>query len=233
MTIVWTRGLADWGGDRGLLAGLPDVVHVPCVRLSAVTVPPVGKLFSVYVITSAHVLDFVSLPAGAVVHTLGVETARAAEKAGVRVEVHAGVRTAAELAPRLIAALAPGTTVAIPGPEVPAFDLAAALRTGGLTAEALACYRTEAKARKADGTEFSAAEAAAFLASGRGAVCFASPSAVAGFRAVFGGGGAWTAACIGPTTAASAQGTFHRVVTAAENSLMSLLATAKPLARTG
>ncbi len=226
MTLVWTRGASDWDEDRALLAGIGGVVRVPCVRLVGLPAAPT-KHYDVYVVASAHTLAYFRLPAGAQVHAFGAATAAAAARAGARVERHEGLRTAAELASKLLILLDKNTIVAVPGAEAPAFDLTGALCAGGLAAEAIACYRTEAGATHPDGAAFSDEEARAFMAKTRGVVCFASPSAVAGFCAAF-PRTELAAACIGPTTAKAAAPRFTRTATASKNSLAGLIAAARP-----
>lgn len=227
MTIVWTRGLADWAEDRALLAGIPGIVHVPCVRLVGLEVPSrPTKQFSVYIVASPHTFAFYPLPLGATVHTFGARSAAAARSAGAHVVHHEGLRSAAELIPILLKTLNKDVTIGIPGAAEPAVDLVTPLRAGGFQAEALPCYQTEAQATKSDGSPFLPEEVQAFVARLKGAVvCFASPSAVDGFVKTLPGADV-TAACIGPTTARAAAAHFPRTATAPENTLASLAASA-------
>lgn len=228
MSLVWTRALADWSDDQALLSGRTDLVRVPCVRL--VTLAPAFdfKQFNVYVAASAHVFEHLSLTPGARIHVFGDATESAARQRGFAVVRHQGVRTAADWAPRLAAVLDQNQSVGVLSAAVPAFDLSAALRAAGIDATSIACYRTEAGAHKIDGSPFTDAEARDFGARLRGVVCFASPSAVEGFCAVF-PSGSLAAVCIGPTTAKAAAAHFVRTATAAQNSLASLIDAASQL----
>ncbi len=241
--VIWTRSRADWDEDRALLARLgltgSSVLHVPCVALAAVPVGPIGYgEYSDWVLTSAHAVEFFAadperlgaLRAAPRVHTFGEATTAALRKLGAHVEAHEGLRTAEELTARLALSLPETAKVVVPGAREPAFDVAGALKAGGRKAEAVACYATVTGAKRSDGSAFSAAHAKILPETWSGVACFASPSAVRGFTAVFAATPRLVALALGPSTAAAARRhAFASVQVAPENTLESMAKTAAAL----
>ena len=239
--LVWTRGADDWASDAPLLAALPagvQLVRLPCVALAPRPALPARERYDHVVLTSAHAVDFAladtrlaPLLRGAQgVWTHGAATAARLRAAGLAVTLVDGARTGAELGAALVARLPEGASVLLPTAAEPAYDLAAWLRGQGFAAEAAVCYETAVGAREVDGRALADSRRDELAATLTGIVCFGSPSAVAGFAAELLPGRlstALVAAVIGPTTAAAAaERAFARVVTARENSLAALVATA-------
>ncbi len=240
-TLVWTRTRDDWEADEPLLkARVPrgtGVLHLPCLTLVplAAAAAPAGPYEHV-VLTSANAVAFALrdpllapvVRAAKKLRTHGPATARALEAHGLTPSLVPDVRTAAELGTALGGEVPRGARILLAGAKLPAFDLEGNFRARGYDARYVACYDTVPGARQADGGAVPAEMIAELTRTLMGAVCFASPSAVRGFAAVFEPAetrlkAALRAVAIGPTTAGAAARHFAKVTTAASNSVASLV----------
>ena len=247
---VWTRARADWPRDAGLLGDIPNFVHIPCLAIEDFHEPLAATAASTLVVTSPRGAMALAkemarraamkAPWPSAIHAFGDETMRQIKAATDTLPanrrptliLHGAARTAVALAPLLAATIDQSTPVAIIGPAEPAYDLAGYLSSRGWQATHFACYRTQSQATTAAGVMLTPADIRQLAATLTGVVCFASPTAVAGFATAFepkmtGLARTLVAAALGPTTAAAASLHFSRVELARENDLANLITTAK------
>lgn len=240
-SLIWTRSLADWAADRSLtaLVAASDVVlHVPCISIQAITLTETVKPATHVVFTSvnAAVLSM-AIPQLAtivrvakVVYSHGDATVEALRASGIQA-VKVPVRTAEELSLWLASHLPPAAHVCIPGAEAPAWPMAESLRKLGFQVASYSVYRTRAIACNQAGQAWTPAATKEATQQWCGVIAFASPSAVAGFAAVFHPkdnqlSSKLVAVAIGPTTRNAAKSHFVRVEMAAANTVSSLAAKA-------
>ena len=246
LTLIWTRGLQDWAVDAPVLSGSAaaswDLLHIPCVEIRTLPlVLPQGTPDYV-VITSANAAKRAadnpafkqSMLAAKQVLTHGAKTAKALQALGINATLVSSASTAADLCTWLGQNLQKPAHIWLPVAAEPAFDMAAGLAALGFATSVLPCYETLAEARQANREPFSEALVAQLQQELTGVICFASPSAVAGFARVFAPrshalGRSLHACVIGPTTEAAAVAYFERVTVAAEASIEALVAKALSL----
>jgi len=245
-TLIWTRSVEDWPADAPVLsrsaAATWDLLHIPCVEIRPLPLllPQVAPDY--VVITSANAAKRAagepalkqSMLAAKQVFTHGAKTAKALQALGINATLVHSASTAADLCTWLGQNLQKPAHIWLPIAAEPAFDLAAGLAALGFATSVLPCYETLAEARQANRELFGAAQIAKLQQELTGVICFASPSAVAGFARVFAPrshalGKSLHACVIGPTTEAAAVAYFERVTVAAEASMEALVARAVSL----
>ena len=245
-TLIWTRSIQDWAVDAPVLSGSAagswDLLHIPCVEIRPLPlVLPQGTPDYV-VITSANAAKRAaddpafkqSMLAAKQVLTHGAKTAKALQALGIDATLVRSASTAADLCLWLGHQLQQAAHIWLPVAAEPAFDMAAGLAALGFSTSVLPCYETLAEARQANLEPFSRAMVAKLQQELTGVICFASPSAVAGFARVFEPSGhalgrSLHACVIGPTTEAAAVAYFERVTVAAEASIEALVTRALSL----
>ena len=265
--LIWTRAAADLPADKTLLNALPmDVLHIPCIGIEALARPTgIAELsgqnlkkvrprlaFSsqnaVKICASWKQADpeaFSALTGCTGIFAHGRKTADLAEKLFAQPVHCVDSPTSEGLAAALISA---ANSDSIPvlwfcGEEV-AFDLAANLKMNGITCKRIPIYRTATHPTDVDGCRLSAEASAELksklvmrLAGSKAAICFASPSAVAGWLELAGKEAGlapkfFLAAVIGPTTArAAAQAGFYPITSCAWPQLADLADLGAQLAR--
>jgi uroporphyrinogen-III synthase len=259
--LIWTRAAADLPADQILLNALrADVLHVPCIGIEAL--PPPQAIKSGFqreakiIFTSQNAVKicaswrntepkaFAALAAASEIITHGRKTADLAEKLLHRPVQCIDSATSEGLAGDV---LRNRPTVGTPfiwfsGEEV-AFDLSAQLEADGFPCHRIAVYRTGSHPTDADGRQLfnrdldAAREQLTLRVKGcRIAICFASPSSVAGWLEFAGSESLLapkfiSAAVIGPTTArAATEAGFSRVTSCAWPQLADLAALGAQLA---
>lgn len=259
--LIWTRAAADLPADQILLNALrADVLHVPCIGIEAL--PPPQAIKSGFqreakiIFTSQNAVKicaswrntepkaFAALAAASEIITHGRKTADLAEKL-----LHRPVQCIDSATSEGLAgdALRNRPTAGTPfiwfsGEEV-AFDLSAQLETDGFPCHRIAVYRTGSHPTDADGRQLvnrdldAAREQLTLRVKDcRIAICFASPSSVAGWLEFAGSESLLapkfiSAAVIGPTTArAATEAGFSRVTSCAWPQLADLAALGAQLA---
>lgn len=245
--LIWTRAIVDWDEDQALLqqahVAPESILRLPCLQLTPYPVPALNQLPQALVVTSVHGLHMArqspvlqplwSLAIPFYTHSRKTMRALASFQHHLNLRQPPSVRTAHELADFMVQDLALGTHVLSLGAQEVAFDLVTYLRDRGLEATHLACYQTMAQLTQTNGQVFSKSDCRVLAAALAGILCFASPSAVAGFTSamcqndLLGDGGRWRqrlkAVAIGPTTAAACAPYFSSVVMSAKNDLGALL----------
>ena len=240
--LIWTRAVADLPSDRILLDALRvDVLHVPCIGIEALPKAPSissGIQHQAKIIfTSQNAVKicaswretnptaFAALAGASAFITHGRKTADLAEQLLHQAVQCIDTATSEALAREIVRnSHDTGTKfVWLSGEEV-AFDLSARLESAGFTCPRIVVYRTGAHPTNAEGQRMededlrAAREQLTRRVEGcRIAICFASPSSVAGWLEFAGNEPLLApkfiaAAVIGPTTArAATDAGFSRV----------------------
>lgn len=259
--LIWTRAAADLPADQILLNALrADVLHVPCIGIEAL--PPPQAIKSGFqreakiIFTSQNAVKicaswrntepkaFAAVAAASEIITHGRKTADLAEKLLHRPVQCIDSATSEGLAGDVLRNRPTAGTPFIwfSGEEV-AFDLSAQLETDGFPCHRIAVYRTGSHPTDADGRQLfnrdldAAREQLTLRVKDcRIAICFASPSSVAGWLEFAGSESLLapkfiSAAVIGPTTArAATEAGFSRVTSCAWPQLADLAALGAQLA---
>ena len=242
--LIWTRAHADWAEDAPRLeaakqsaatAAAFEIIRIPCLELRPLATDPLEPgVFDAAVVTSSNALQFASPSLLAVlrtcrqVYTHGEKTQSTAQSLGLSQTERIAVRTAEDLANTLASKLQRKARILIPTAATPAFDLESALKVAGLEPTIIKTYKTRVRAALADGRPPPSDFVTNAQQSWSGVVCFASPSAVDGFSAVFMLANhrlreTLTAIALGPTTKAACESRFDQVRTANHNRLEALI----------
>lgn len=244
--LIWTKARKDWVEEERLLAPQLQpgwqLMHIPCIEIEPVPliVPPQTPDY--VVVTSANAARRAAadqsmkqaMRAAKQVYTHGAKTAQVLRALGIDTTLVSSAQTAEDLCAWIGQNLQRPAQIWLPTAAQPAFDMAAGLAARGFSTTVLPCYKTVSAAKQANGDRFTEALVAQLCQSLSGVVCFASPSAVAGFAAVFAPtkdtlGASLHACVIGPTTAAAAAPYFTHVTAAAAARIDALAAMALSL----
>lgn len=232
--LIWTRAAADLPADRILLNALRvDVLHVPCIGIEALPAPQsINGGFdqgAKVIFTSQNAVKicdswrnteskaFAALVAASEIITHGRKTADLAEKLWHRPVQYIDSATSEGLAGDVLRNRPTAGTqfVWFSGEEV-AFDLSAQLEADGFPCHRIAVYRMGAHPTDADGRplvnenlDAAREQLTLRVKNCRIAICFASPSSVAGWLEFAGKESSLSpkfisAAVIGSTTARAA-----------------------------
>ena len=223
--LIWTRSIEDWDDDQKLFLGREmHMLHLPCIATTGINGTFPKDAADVLVFTSANGVHYAGQNAELLrlmrkaksVYAIGPTTQNALRDLGIASEVHADVKNSEQLGLWLSQTLAKGSRLTWPAAEEPSFDLCGYLAAHDLHVEHLAVYTTAKKLLLADGTEPDEKTVGDMVQKLSGVVCFASPSAVAGFVQTLKPTEnrlhqELTAVAIGRTTAAACVEHFDRV----------------------
>jgi uroporphyrinogen-III synthase len=238
--LIWTRSIDDWKHDKEILDKLEtDVLHLPCIAMSGLSVKFPRRKPQVFIATSGNAIRYSArhaallnlMRSAEMVFAIGPGTKDALREFKVTAEIPPGVINAESLSEWLASNLRPGTDVAWPCSKEPSYDIAAHLRRYDINVEPLAVYETERSLHLPHGKHPEKSDLERYIQSLEGVVCFASPSAVEGFVTSLHPADnrlkhELTAVCIGDTTAAACKPHFEQVKISPASSVEQLAETA-------